>query len=248
MVALTNRGYLNMHKNFSVVTVVFALVFAALLAGSGFAADLRRPPPPAPVAVSGYNWTGFYIGGAVGDAWSVIDGSLVVPPTATWHQQRATEAGGGFIGYQYQFTNVVLGLEGGVFTTFDRKFGSDLCNPITPCASGTVLTARLDDPIWAVGGRAGWAFGQWMPYLSGGLAGTAITETFCNDAFCPNEAGRTRHVGGYWGGGIDAQFAMGWVAGIEFRHYAFGTKTTVPITNHGSPFPFDAYNVRPDLY
>jgi outer membrane immunogenic protein len=201
------------------------------------------------VAVPAYNWTGFYLGGAIGDAWSMIDASLVVPPTATWHQQRGTEAAGGFIGYQYQFTNVVLGVEGGVFTTFSRDLGSDICNPITSCHDGTVLTARLDDPIRAVGARAGWAFGQWMPYLTGGVAGTAIKETFCNVEFCPNEAGRTHHVGGYWGGGIDAQFAMGWVAGIEFPHYALGTKTTVPLVSAtGAPYAFDTYNLRPDLY
>ena len=83
----------------------------ALFGGSALAADLRRPaytppPPPPPVA----NWTGFYIGGNLGGAWargSVNDSLFGLSASS----DRSGFIGGGQLGVNYQFSNIVLGAE-----------------------------------------------------------------------------------------------------------------------------------------
>jgi outer membrane immunogenic protein len=83
----------------------------ALFGGSALAADLRRPaytPPPPPPPV--YNWTGFYIGGNLGGAWAngSVNDSLFGLSASTSHSGFI---GGGQLGFNYQFTNIVLGAE-----------------------------------------------------------------------------------------------------------------------------------------
>ena len=80
----------------------------ALFGGSAIAADLRRPAytPPPPVS----NWTGFYIGGNLGGAWargSVNDSLFGLSASS----DRSGFIGGGQLGVNYQFSNIVLGAE-----------------------------------------------------------------------------------------------------------------------------------------
>ena len=80
---------------------------SAIMAGSAFAADmpLKAPPP-----VLAYDWSGFYIGGVIGGAWSRTDssdpglgliGTLVNVPVIQ------TTNSSGFLG----------GIEGGIATS-----------------------------------------------------------------------------------------------------------------------------------
>ena len=52
--------------------VLAGVAISAIMAGSAFAADmpLKAPPP-----VLAYDWSGFYIGGVIGGAWSRTDSS-----------------------------------------------------------------------------------------------------------------------------------------------------------------------------
>ena len=93
--------------------VFFALVSLAALTGTAAAADLPPRPAPAPyykapVAVPVYNWTGFYIGinggGGFGRSqWDTTGGFN-------------TSGGlvGGTVGYNYQFGQAVVGVEGDI--------------------------------------------------------------------------------------------------------------------------------------
>ena len=96
----------------------------------GFAADLpSRALAPAPVYVApAFTWTGFYVGGNVGAAWSgrdncpllnSIDNHGVYTPE-TWftpncNSDRSTNFIGGIqAGYNWQFGGWLLGLEGDI--------------------------------------------------------------------------------------------------------------------------------------
>ena len=80
------------------------------LAGSANAADLPRAaykaPPPAPL----FSWTGFYIGGNLGGAWArgTVSDSLFGLSASS---DRSGFIGGGQLGVNYQFSNIVLGAE-----------------------------------------------------------------------------------------------------------------------------------------
>src|SRR2546428_420348 len=65
----------------------------------------------APVYVAPpFSWTGFYIGGNIGGAWANgnVTDSLFGLSAST---SRSGFIGGGQLGFNYQFTNVVLGAE-----------------------------------------------------------------------------------------------------------------------------------------
>ena len=93
--------------------LLVSTALTVLLGGSALAADLRRPapaytPPPPPPPV--FSWTGFYIGGNLGGAWargSVNDSLFGLSADLN----RSGFIGGGQLGVNYQFSNIVLGAE-----------------------------------------------------------------------------------------------------------------------------------------
>src|SRR6516225_1916016 len=77
------------------------------------AADMGRPPPPAyvPPPVPVFSWTGFYIGGNLGVAWT--EGDVSDNFGNSFHNsQQAVFTGGGQVGANYQWNWLVLGVEG----------------------------------------------------------------------------------------------------------------------------------------
>ena len=92
--------------------VVLACALLSALGGVASAADrpVKAPysAPPAPPAY--YTWTGFYIGGNIGGAWAhgSVDDSLFGLSASASHSGFI---GGGQLGFNYQFSNIVLGVE-----------------------------------------------------------------------------------------------------------------------------------------
>src|SRR5437870_13417678 len=92
---------------------------SALLATSmaANAADVRaRPapyaPPPPVYAPPPFSWTGFYLGGNIGGAWAnhdVTDTFLGV--NFNNGNSKGVFIGGGQLGFNWQVSNIVLGLE-----------------------------------------------------------------------------------------------------------------------------------------
>ena len=127
----------------------------ALIAGlaSVQAADIQQRQvikAPAMVAAPIFTWTGPYIGINGGYGWG--DGGRF-------------DADGGLLGvtagYNWQMNQVVFGIEGDI--NWSGISGSG------PCGAGTRCTV---DNNWlgTARGRLGWAAGQFMPYVTGGLA------------------------------------------------------------------------------
>src|SRR5262245_58740081 len=80
------------------------------LAATGASADVYRARPGyvvQPIA----NWTGFYIGGNVGGAWSDVEWSDISLTGERLNNNASGFIGGGQIGYNHQFGNLVLGVE-----------------------------------------------------------------------------------------------------------------------------------------
>src|SRR5437868_6088341 len=97
-------------------------VTASLGVGAASAADLgMRPYTKAPLfAEPVYNWAGFYVGGNVGGAWTTqqwvnsanttVFGDLF--PGQGFRQRATGVFGGAQMGYNWQASNFVFGLEG----------------------------------------------------------------------------------------------------------------------------------------
>lgn len=104
------------------------------------------------------DWTGIYAGASVGFGST----STSYDNPGTPHQSWAGASIGGRVGANYQFGNhVVVGASG----TFLGIFGSDNVR------DGNYIREQGSSP-WEglVLGRVGYAYGRFLPYLTGGLA------------------------------------------------------------------------------
>lgn len=148
------------------------------------AADLPSRRAPAPyAAVPVFTWTGFYIGGNAGYAFSdsgristsgnngPVGGPSTIFNVATGARPGSTRldpegfTGGGQIGYNLQFGSVVIGLEAdAAYTDLAQTRGF-------VGTTGAVSQFRSDlGFLGTVRGRLGYAFDRIMVYGTGGLA------------------------------------------------------------------------------
>ena len=187
------------------VATFFALS-TLVAAPSAIAADLSVAPlykAPPPQVSPIYNWTGFYAGVNGGGGWG-----------RSWWQSQATSIDlsgaqlGGTAGYNWQFGNALLGVEGDIdWSNLKGTSGATLC-PGCSTSDSWLATVR---------GRAGYAFGSIMPYLSGGLALGDIR------ASAPGFAGAsTTNAGWAVGGGIEIALPGNWTAKAEYLHVDLG--------------------------
>jgi outer membrane immunogenic protein len=136
--------------------LLMSVGLAALASFSGIAAGADLRPAPyavAPYALPYYNWTGFYVGVNGGGAW----GSSQWAGFSTFN----TSGGliGGTVGYNRQFGQVVVGVEGDL--DWANIQGGGIC---------TFACQTTDKWLGTVRGRVGSAIDRWMPYAPGGLA------------------------------------------------------------------------------
>jgi outer membrane immunogenic protein len=212
--------------------IAFGLVSVA---GAASAADLpAKVYTKAPAAVAPiYNWGGFYIGLDGGGAssrncWNVID-SLGTPVPALPSGCHNATGGlvGGQIGYRWQMTNWVLGLEAqgdwanlkGSNTSMTGTFGG------LPFSNQTKI-----DAIGLFTGQVGYAWNNVLWYVKGGAAVTHDTYNGVSQfavggfpaGFAFDQASETRW-GGVVGTGIEFGFAPGWSVAVEYDHLFMGS-------------------------
>jgi outer membrane immunogenic protein len=122
----------------------------ALISAPALAADLRMPMKAAPVAIAApvANWNGFYIGGHIG---GVFTEDRVFGTNAT----DSGVIGGGQLGYNWQFSQWLIGLE-------VSGSGSSL---------DSFAFGRLET-LFTATGRIGYTFDRALIYAKGGYAGT----------------------------------------------------------------------------
>jgi outer membrane immunogenic protein len=183
------------------------VIALAGLTGTASAADLSRPFPPVarPAYLPVYNWTGLYAGLNGGFGWG----------SSNWNGLPATfdtNGGlfGGQVGYNWQASQWVLGLEG----DGDWSGMSGTTN-VFGCAFGPCQTRN--DFLATFRGRIGYAFDSWMPYFTGGLAVGNIRATN------PGFAGVDQTNSGWTlGGGIETALVGNWTAKAEYLHVDLG--------------------------
>jgi outer membrane immunogenic protein len=226
---------------------LLASVGALALTGSAaLAADLpsRAPPPvylpPAPI----FTWTGIYVGGQVGYAWTsgnnqftgfdpFFDGGTFL--SSSIGGTPSGVIGGGHVGYQLQLpqwswfssSGIVIGLEGSVDGT-SLKNTSAAFFP-----DGTTITAQSRADIQgSIRGRLGIAWDRALIYGTGGVAfggfntNVSIANTgFLNGGFpfFANGSVSSTRVGWTVGGGIDYAITNNWSVFAEYRYTNWGS-------------------------
>jgi outer membrane immunogenic protein len=186
------------------------------------------------------DWSGVYFGVGSGYQWSTVDVHGPAAPAgfgiSSQHDESFVSA---HLGVQHQWGALVLGVEGGWMSTLRTSDGShEFCDSVPGVltfpvlAGGNFCQGQLND-ILTIGGRAGWALGRWMPYVTGGYANASLNFEARSTAPPPagtagatilQEEASTRVGGWYIGGGLEWAISPGWSTGIEYRHYEFDTR------------------------
>ena len=182
-------------------------------ASSAFAADLpvKAPPPLLPLPV--YNWTGFYIGGNLGGAWS--SATLTDNPTgASISGSNSGFIGGGQIGYNWQVSpQFVLGVE----WMFDGTNLHKTSNTVNILGNDFQATANTDW-ITTIAGRFGYAMNNWLFYAKGGGGWAQNSATVTNVTQGLSVGNTNTNAGWLVGGGIEYGLTPNWTMKAEYDY------------------------------
>jgi len=200
-----------------------------LSAGAASAADLAaRPYTKAPVPVAAvYNWTGFYIGANAGGGWADQRWdvyNVLGFPVAPFAEGSHTASGatvGGQIGYRWQASNWVFGLEAqGNWADFTGSNSS----LFLPLFANTTNRTRLD-ALGLFTGQIGYAWNNVLWYVKGGAAVTRnkYEGVITNSGFVFDRASETRW-GGVVGTGIEFGLSPNWSLAVEYDHLFMGSR------------------------
>jgi outer membrane immunogenic protein len=172
-----------------------------------------------------WSWTGFYVGINGGGGFGRSD--FAAPfPSGSFNTSGGLV--GGTLGYNYQMDNVVLGVEGDIDWSNIR--GSAAC-------AGTICETR-NDWLGTARGRLGYTFGNFMPYVTGGLAVGDIKNWIAG-------VGNATETKAGWtlGGGVEAHVSGPWSVKAEYLFVDLGRGAAVL----GSDAKFQTHIVRAGL-
>jgi outer membrane immunogenic protein len=202
-------------KKFLLATVALVALGATVPA---LAADLAARPytkaaPYVPQPI--YNWTGFYIGGHLGGAFSSNNNFNGL---AVGNNNNGRFLGGVQVGADYQFApNWVLGIEGQY-----SWLASNNNNGVT--FPGGFVYNNNQRALASVTGRVGYTWGPALLYVKGGYAYSDNNETVAFGGAPIAFAFDSDHKNGYTvGAGIEYMFAQNWSAKLEYQYYNFGS-------------------------
>jgi outer membrane immunogenic protein len=247
---------------------LLSTVAIAMLSTAASAADLDMAPAPEPMPA--YDWTGFYIGAAVGwlggktksRAGLYQDGELLDiydDFDGRWGRKGSPDGGafGGYAGYNWQMDNgLILGIEGDFYgvNAKDRKSMSFLDDEEDEVE---LYGKQKIKSTWAVRGRLGWAIDNFMPYIAGGFAGASMKSTFGMNLYDDDIVRNSDRVsttksytGWTFGAGAEWMVTPSWVLRVDYQYKDLGKKNNpskknfliVPFGPEGSPIGWDLRN------
>jgi outer membrane immunogenic protein len=206
-------------KKIPLATVALAALSGAVPA---LGADLGARAPyyqkaPAYVPAPIYNWTGFYIGGHVGGAFSSDNNFSGL---ATGNNSNGRFLGGLQVGADYQFApSWVLGVQG------QYSWLSGSVGAVFPLGYAYTNNQR---GLGSITGRFGYTWGPGMAYVKGGYAYSDNNEKVTLLGAPVAFAITGDHRNGYTvGAGLEYMFAPNWSANVEYQYYNFGNATIV---------------------
>jgi outer membrane immunogenic protein len=209
----------------------FKLILAGVVIAAStpaFAADLAPAPvePIAPIVVP-FNWSGFYVGADIGYSWLNSNSDFAGAGIPSNSPDPTGVVGGVYVGYNVQFNQIVVGLEADVEATGVN--GDD--------RSGAGLTSftKLDEN-WqgSVRARVGYAFDNFLPYITGGVAFSDwdIRSGPIGGPFTKNSESFT---GWTLGAGLEYAFTPNIIGRLEYRYTDYGDSSdriaAFPTTN-----------------
>jgi len=185
-------------------------------------------------------WGGPYVGLSIGEEWGHLPGSVSVAPSALapgstlgfGHGTNGSITGGGQAGYNWQFNNFVLGVEGDIKGGGPSNTTTVLPPGLPNFAPGGSFTAS-SSVNGSIRGRVGYALDRWLLYGTGGVAFANVNlqanfaPTTVGGASVPGVASSnsTTLVGPTFGGGLEYAINPNISVGAEYRHTDYGHET-----------------------
>jgi outer membrane immunogenic protein len=194
------------------------------------------PPPPPPPLPPPFTWTGFYIGGNIGGAWA--SGTLTDNFTdVSFDTDHSGFIGGVQLGYNYQFRNLVIGVE----WDFDWTSIGETSNSVFVPGFGTLRASADTDWITTLSARAGLTFDRWLVFVKAGGGWVQNSTSITNlDSGAVISTSRT-NSGWLVGGGVEYAFNglewTRWTAKLEYDFLQLSDRTATGFS--GDTFTFE---------
>jgi len=235
--------------------IALSCIFALVLGQAAVGADLATKVPEIP-RMAAPSWTGFYLGGHAGWAWTsnasatqTVTFSAPAPGGLLSAPNSSNLDGDGPVvglhaGYNYQVGSWLMGVEGDISGT---KLSASQTSPVltffnvppicTPAGS-TCGSATLAENIrWlgSVRGRLGYAWGPSLFYVTGGAAWANVSRnaTMFNSLIPSSNfpvSATSNQLGAVVGAGYEWMLSSNWLLRGEFLHYMFKQSSTLSNT------------------
>lgn len=199
-------------------------LFAAPNAAS--AADMPLPiKVPTAYAAPVFNWTGFYVGGNLGAAWTHHDWTDTLGVSFPDGNTNGAFIGGGQIGFNYEFDNFVSGVE----ADFDWDSNSNSSTGVLiPLLNQTIQVTSNDRWITTLAARFGVAWDRALFYGKGGggwvgTSGSTITNLTTGQSI--SGSGSNTATGWLLGGGVEWAFWSNFTVKFEYDYMRVGGRT-----------------------
>jgi opacity protein-like surface antigen len=219
------------HRAVSSNETVLAIALLAVALPAD-AADLLTKAPPVPAA---YSWTGAYVGANFG---GVFNREAVTTPLGIGSTDPSGALGGAQLGYNYQFSSWLLGIE----AEFDGTSAQGSTNFVGPSTGGPgTALAVFGDHRWytTVSGRLGYVMGSLLLYAKGGGAWMNADDKLnaTTSGVTVNSSMSNTRSG--WNAGVGLEYLLfpRWSAKFEYDYLDFGTRT-LSFVDAGIPASF----------
>jgi outer membrane immunogenic protein len=222
------------------------------------AADMQLKAPRT-TAAPVWSWTGLYGGIHGGYGWGTsvfrtrqdlgAFGGAFAPASSSFEQDIDGGAFGGHIGFNQQYGSYVVGLEASLTRV---NIGSVVQNVFPPIAGETVTYSTDIDWLAAITPRLGFAAGNSLLYVKGGLAaGRAESKLSTTRAFggpAPRTfREKTDHIGWTIGAGIEYALTPNWILGVEYNYIDLGRERYGGLSYLGNGVPTNLGDYELDL-
>ncbi len=212
-----------MQKKIHLIAALLAATSTQAMAGGK--GDFLGEPPRV-------DWSGFYAGATVGYGWGESTQKYDRAGdhgTATLEPDGAS--GSAIAGYNWMFSDHwFLGVEGELGVL-------GVSQGATEVFDGHVWSSEFGPFMSTLRGRAGYAFGDFAVYGTGGLALASITDVSLGNT--PGETAKEDNVRAGWVIGFGADYALenGWALRGEFLHMDFGRQSG--LSDNAESYYFD---------
>lgn len=224
---------------------------AMIAANAAMAADMPLKAPPLPI----WSWAGFYAGGNLGYGWASDPSTLTDSTTTSLTRCNACDTvapvliplgtttvtaagtgnvnpngviGGLQVGYNWQNTSFVYGLEADIQGS--GQSGSVTICDTAGCPAGTGMATQSVKLPWFGTVRARLGFTpspRWLVYATGGLAVAEIQDSIAQGPVGGptgiNASIDTTRAGFAVGGGVETAITDRWSLKLEYLFMGFGT-------------------------